>query len=313
MAQYRPEEDRRQTRPKCPAQKNTVQLLQLAASLLLFLAVFIGKGAFPHQTEGFRSGLNVCLTESPDLRTALSDLGASLADHASITGHVADFCAEVFGPIRQFEGQTAVPVFSPIPTLSHELEFLSAQPNTDMLLRHYCPAPGLPEQPEDPAPAAVGTVLEKGESCEPIPEDCSLDRISLGGLGTCVPVSGPITSAFGFRTHPISGTYSFHTGTDIAAETGTPIAALADGTVDFIGESDGFGLYIQLDHGNGIKSLYAHCSKLCASKGDAVCKGDRIAEVGSTGNSTGPHLHLELKNGDIRLDPALHIPLGETT
>lgn len=77
--------------------------------------------------------------------------------------------------------------------------------------------------------------------------------------------------------------------------------------MDYIGQDDSYGLYLQLDHGNGIKSFYAHCSKLCVSKGQLVAMGEKIAEVGSTGNATGPHLHLELKLDGMHLDPTQYV------
>ena len=78
-------------------------------------------------------------------------------------------------------------------------------------------------------------------------------------------------------------------------------------TVDYIGANDDHGLYLQIDHGNGIKSFYAHCSKLCVSQGQVVAAGEKVAEVGSTGVSTGPHLHLELKWNGLHLNPAYYV------
>ena len=93
---------------------------------------------------------------------------------------------------------------------------------------------------------------------------------------------------------------------------GDPIAAFAAGTVEYTGENDSYGLYLQVDHGNGVKSFYAHCSKIEVVKGQAVAMGDTVARIGSTGTSTGPHLHLELKFNKTHLNPAYYVDfLGE--
>lgn len=115
--------------------------------------------------------------------------------------------------------------------------------------------------------------------------------------GFAQPVCGVLTSSFGSR----SGRR--HTGIDIGADSGTDILAAAGGTVTFSGQMSGYGNYIIIDHGNGIETAYGHCSKLLAEKGENVRRGDKIALVGSTGNSTGPHLHFEIKiNGEF-VDP----------
>lgn len=119
---------------------------------------------------------------------------------------------------------------------------------------------------------------------------------SLNGVTLTVkPVSGTITSRFGSRESIRS---SGHTGLDIAAPKGTKIKAAASGTVIFAGYSGGYGNVVKISHGDGIKTYYAHCSKLYVKKGQTVSAGDVIAAVGSTGNSTGNHLHFEVvKNG----------------
>lgn len=112
------------------------------------------------------------------------------------------------------------------------------------------------------------------------------------------PVSGTITSRFGRRS---SGT---HKGLDIATSTGTPISAAAGGTVSYAGwNSTGYGNFVLIDHGNGVQTGYAHCSALYVSVGQYVSQGQTIAAVGSTGNSTGPHLHLEVRINGVCQNP----------
>ena len=118
---------------------------------------------------------------------------------------------------------------------------------------------------------------------------------------------GRLWSEYGYREHPIDGEYKFHSGVDLGAESGTDILAFAAGTVEFIGYSDAYGNYLQVDHGQGIKSFYAHCSTLCVKKGQRVDMGECIARVGSTGSATGPHLHFELRCAGQVIDPGYYI------
>lgn len=114
---------------------------------------------------------------------------------------------------------------------------------------------------------------------------------------------GNITSPFGWRVHPITGNYSFHAGVDIAYEHGTQIGALFPGKVVFSNWWEGYGNVVILAHDNGTNTVYAHCSALYVKTGQSVNAGDLIVAVGSTGNSTGPHLHLELWQNNQYIDP----------
>ena len=114
-----------------------------------------------------------------------------------------------------------------------------------------------------------------------------------------LPEAFTITSGFGERVDPFTGESAFHTGADIAAPAGTPVLAAADGTVTVANATDpwggGYGYYIKLDHGSGTETLYAHCSAICVTPGQTVRRGEVIGYVGSTGNSTGNHLHFEVR------------------
>lgn len=109
---------------------------------------------------------------------------------------------------------------------------------------------------------------------------------------------GYISSAYGYRSDPFTGKRAFHKGVDIPSAEGAPIFALAAGVVTYAGEKPGFGKMIEIDHGKGYTTRYAHISKIAVKTGDRVDQNQAIAEIGSTGRSTGPHLHLEmLKDG----------------
>lgn len=121
------------------------------------------------------------------------------------------------------------------------------------------------------------------------------------GIALIKPISGTITSRFGTRSR---GT---HTGLDIAASSGTSIKAAANGTVEFAGYKGSYGNLVVISHGNGIETYYGHCSKIYVSAGSSVNQGDVISAVGSTGNSTGPHLHLEVRVNGVAKNPQNYV------
>ena len=131
-------------------------------------------------------------------------------------------------------------------------------------------------------------------------------RTPTGTLQWPLPVAGTITSQFGHRVDPITGEVSSHTGTDIACAEGTPILAAADGTVTVANGLDSwggsYGYYIQIDHGGGLETLYAHCSSICVTTDQQVQAGQVIGYVGHTGRATGSHLHLEVHVNGSRTD-----------
>lgn len=121
------------------------------------------------------------------------------------------------------------------------------------------------------------------------------------------PAAGPISSPFGPRPNPTGPGYDFHPGIDIAADEGAPIHAAAPGRVIQAGPDGGYGNVVVIDHGNGVTTKYGHCSQTFATIGEQVSAGDEIAAVGSTGHSTGPHLHFEVRAGDKPVDPSLFL------
>ena len=128
---------------------------------------------------------------------------------------------------------------------------------------------------------------------------------SIHGIKLAVtPIEGTITSRYGVSS---SIRKSTHTGLDISAVTGTDIKVVADGTVISAGYSGSYGYLVKVDHGNGVETWYAHTSKMYVKKGDTVKAGDVIAAVGSTGNSTGPHLHLEIRIDGKTVNPQKYL------
>ena len=322
-------------RGKGLSRKERARLTQLGICLAVFLTLFLGKGIFPDKLAEVHRKLEEVLVADTDFREAFSALGEALSGEDSILGQVGDFCVEVFGGSGSGQAQLAaveqnlsaqIVFLNGDSSLNQQAEqYLRLTPSEGQLLsgaeeQQAAEEPAQPEaqtpQPEEtqeepqeePAVAPVGAVVTNVEYSGPeLPANYTMDELSLGELETVTPVLGHLWSEYGYRDHPINGTYTFHNGVDLGGGMGDPIAAFADGVVEYVGENDAHGLYLQLDHGNGIKSFYAHCSKICVTQGQQVSKGEKVAEVGSTGVSTGPHLHLELKVNGIHVNPVYYI------
>jgi murein DD-endopeptidase MepM/ murein hydrolase activator NlpD len=123
------------------------------------------------------------------------------------------------------------------------------------------------------------------------------------------PVEGESTDSFGVRGNPFGGGSSeFHPGQDIAAPRGTPVFAAADGTVSQAGWQNGYGQTVVIDHGNGLTTRYGHLSRIEVAAGQDLKRGEQLGQVGSTGRSTGPHLHYEVRIGDVPVSPLHYLP-----
>ena len=136
------------------------------------------------------------------------------------------------------------------------------------------------------------------------------ERLDALRVPSVPPVDGPVGSGFGVRSDPFTGRDALHTGLDFPAEPGTPILASAGGVVVTAGWSAEYGNMVELDHGQGLLTRYAHGRALHVEPGQIVKPGERIAEVGTTGRSTGPHLHFEVLVGGVRQDPARFLAAG---
>ena len=152
---------------------------------------------------------------------------------------------------------------------------------------------------------AVGKIIGGGE-------DIGTEQAAKGTTFAAYTVSAPVTvpvenarltSPFGYRTNPVSGNYGFHTGIDLAAPEGTPVAAAFSGKVTDSGENDVWGKYVLLEHSDGFETYYCHLSDIYAPEGTVLRGGETLGLVGSTGWSTGPHLHFEVRIDGIRVDP----------
>lgn len=293
------------------ADREKRRLLQLGASLVLFLLVFVGRGIFPVQMEAIGEALNSDL----DFSKAISAFGREMEEQNGLTSGLDLLISFFSGDTGEAEQkENAAPEVSlTIPTLPPYSQRLKEHkiPEDSSDSSQTAETPEETEQPdgepteEEPVVTAVAQLYSADG--EALPERVSYEYYNLGLEEMVVPAMGAITSGFGFRDHPVSGDYSFHTAVDVAVDVGTEILAFADGAVRYIGESDVFGLYVKVDHDNGVSTFYAHCDELLVSKGDEVAGGQVIALSGETGNATGPHLHFSLEKDGIRLDPEYYL------
>jgi murein DD-endopeptidase MepM/ murein hydrolase activator NlpD len=282
---------------------------------VLFGVVFFGKGAAP--VSDFRETLLGLIRSDADFPGAFAAAGEAVFHGEPVLDTLGKLAVEVFGAgqPQQSAASNDQPSVGQVSALA--LTALAQRPTSQTVLAQLRASPvelaageetgqggeGDTQEPEPvQVPAYIGPAL---------PEGYSMDYYDLGLSETVTPVLGTLTSSYGYRDHPVSGEYLFHAGVDLAAQTGTPVRAFAAGTVDYVGESEAYGLYIQLDHGNGVKTFYCHCSALYAQKGEQVAVGQTIAAVGQTGNATGPHLHLEVKRDDVRLNPIYYVETAQ--
>lgn len=285
------------------------RLSQLLVCLALFLAVFMGRGIFPEQMDQVGQELRAVIRSDTDLEAVFSSLGQVV--------HQGGPALEALETLWT-GGRSAV--WQPYPltvddaSADQELSRLRAGAMLGAQLLEggesgaWSSGPSAPEEGQTETDAA-STGEEAGYDGPPPPENTTMEDLPLGldASETVAPVMAAVSSPYGWREHPIDEEEKFHAGVDLAANYGEPIGAFADGTVDYIGESPAYGQYLQLRHAGGVTTFYAHCSKLCVQQGQEVEKGEKVAEVGDTGNVTGAHLHFEMKIDGVLVDPLYYI------
>ncbi|OUN01989.1 peptidase M23 [Flavonifractor sp. An92] len=293
------------------------RLLQLLVCTLLFAVVLVGKGVFPQRLNEARETLGAILHADTDFTAAFLSLGQSLEAGEPMGETLETLWSGVFAPEEGAELSASDHAGGGALTEAVAACLARGEAKgAEELLEGNWSQPqetgadpfagtGAPALPEEEAEPAVVHVDYDGPA---LPANTTMDQYALGLSETVSPVVGWVSSPFGWREHPVYGEEKFHNGVDLAVNTGTPIGAFAAGTVEYIGDSpDEYGLYLQIDHGNGVKSFYAHCSQLCVQQGQTVAAGETVALAGETGNATGPHLHFEVKFQGVRLNPVYYI------
>ena len=301
------------------------RLGQLVMCLVLFLVVFVGKGAFPERLSGVRERLLEIIRADTDFKAAFTQVGESVSKGEPMLDTLGTLWVDVFGggaipasggsaghrsALFQQEAQRLLEGARGEESISAWAQQILPQ-RREPQAQEPEPQPETEQEPAAVAPPEAEPAVVHVEYDGPaLPDNATMDRYNLKALGvtdTVTPALGWLSSPFGWREHPIEGEERFHNGVDLAVNTGTDVLAFAAGTVDYIGDSPIYGLYLQLDHGNGLKTFYAHCSKLCVQQGQQIALGEKVAESGSTGNSTGPHLHFEMKLNGVLLNPLYYI------
>lgn len=292
------------------------RITQLVVCLALFLAVFIGKGIFPERIADLREQVLGLLRGDTDFQAVFADLGQSISKGEPMLDTLGDAWSQMLGGEEAKTGGTA----GENALYAAQAAWLSGfgrQEGTGTLGLKIdpqatpavaaTPAPQ-PEATAEPTPTPEPAVEHVDYAGPALPDNTSMDKYRLDVGETVSPVMGVLTSPFGWREHPVDGEEKFHNGVDLAVNTGTQVKAFANGVVDYIGDDpDQYGLYLQISHANGVKSFYAHCSQLLVSQGQTVKAGDTVALSGDTGNTTGPHLHLELRFNGVRINPIYYI------
>lgn len=286
------------------------RLLQLAVCVILFGVVLVGKGVFPQRMEEAGTRILELIHADTDFQAVFSRLGERIEGSGPVGEGLAEAWTAVFGVSGK-----------PVSVSCNGTLWAWENSRTDL------PENGifgwLAQMPaEEEAPFAETFAAHRTEAEETgvvpvdydgpaLPANATMDRYDLGLAETVTPALGWVSSSFGWREHPVDGGEKFHNGVDLAVNTGTAVGAFAAGTVDYIGDSPIYGLYLQLDHGGGVKSFYAHCEELLVQQGQQVAAGETVALSGATGNATGPHLHFELKKDGILLNPLYYIETTE--
>ena len=325
-------------RPKRPARSSEGQgdrrrLVQLLVSLVLFLLVYIGRGVFPALFDLWGNAIlndvdfsaafqefSQAVSDGRPLRESLEALGVRILGGEPEIGGPETNEPEANGPEPAEKAPVKVVLLGQTPGAG--LVWLNAHgimtgTGTEKTVDEPPPPPASqePETADTPAAEPAQPLPEKAvpqeydEDGSKLPSNVSFAFYELGLPETVDPVTGPVTSTFGYRICPIDKVLEFHLALDIGAAEGTEIGAFADGVVEYIGEDDTFGQYLKINHANGVSSFYAHCSKLLVRKGMTVTCGQTVALVGHTGKATGPHLHFTIEKDGVRLDPAHYVGL----
>lgn len=306
------------------------QLVQLVICAVLFVTVVVAKVFLPAKLDSFGAKIAGAMQKNMDVVEVFSAVGRAFSGEADLDNTLNDVYQAVFEPESEAveTAATAPASFVPLPTAETTFcQFRQKKCHADSWLQlnrqsiasdsesvtasssvpsEVTPESTLPEnvEPESTAQTErLSCVLYAGET---LPEGVCIERKDYH-FSYCIPVNGILSSGFGFRVHPIDGVRRFHYGVDLAADTGTEIDSFAAGTVDAVGKSNSYGKYLIIDHAEGCRTLYAHCSKIMVSAGKSVKMGEKIAEVGESGIATGPHLHFEVHDGDTYLNPLYYV------
>lgn len=279
--------------------KDLRRLAQLVACGGVFVLLVAAKLLLPARMAAFNQRLSSAMERNVDVQAVFSAVGRAFSGE--------NVMEEVYQAVFQPQTEGASPTGT-LRTEDMKTRTVKLRDNGALdTLRSYR------EEPETPEPAAPSETPEASNlayvlySQENLPSGVRMDQVLLGFDYSPPLAGGVLSSDFGYREHPVEGEERFHYGVDLAADAGTEVDCFADGTVTAVGESSSYGRYCVVSHPEGYATLYAHCSRVTASSGAAVKRGQKIAEVGETGMATGPHLHFELQRDGAYLNPIYYV------
>ena len=252
---------------------------RMLVSSLIFVVVTIVKLLFPEQTEAIRKQTVSLIDMDMDYRPFVTEVGSILTK---------DSVYEVMG-VTEIQKSVITPIdlLQSSESMVHDNIHQTDESSIASKIESFLLSQEAYSEYEIPVNVFYGCI-------EP-----SFSFVS--------PVKGVCASGFGYRVHPIDGVVSFHYGTDYDVNEGTHIQAFADGMVSAVGEEAGYGKYVCIDHEDGWRSLYAHCSDVKVTSGQRIQRGEVIGESGATGRVTGPHLHFELMHDGIYTNPEFYL------
>ncbi|NLL39225.1 MAG: M23 family metallopeptidase [Clostridiales bacterium] len=305
--------------------KNTGRTVRLLACLGIALITLLIKLIFPGASATMKREILPVLDSSVDYKAAFSSMGRFFTGDSDFSKAFNDMVAFLITGKEAIKAG-AVPEGESVPVLgrsavgaqtlgnpnifpgsgqplSQGAEIAVFEDNRSFAALQTTPAPHEPQEKNE-----VETFLESQSLFYgyDIPEDVIVEKIELP-FEYIKPVDGILSSGFGYRVHPVDNEVKFHYGLDYDAPEGADILSFADGTVLVSGESSTLGYYLIVSHGDGFVTQYFHCKKLHVLSGDQVEKGMKIAEVGQTGNATGPCLHFEIIQNGSYLNPEYYL------
>ena len=244
-------------------------LLNVVVCGVVFVVLIALKLLLPEKMTGVRGAVGAWLVRDADFTSAFSALGHAVSGEGSALDAIEGAYIAVFGGEKRAK------------EVSGAAEIADGGAEPDAAETEALPPRAYPERTDA--------------------------RQHILGFDYTTPLLGVMTSSFGWREDPATEREAFHYGVDLAADEGAEIDCFADGMVGVVAESVELGKYLTVHHENGVMTLYAHCSRITVPSGAAVKRGDKLAEVGSTGNATGPHLHFEIHDGEVYLDPVYYL------
>lgn len=261
--------------------------LRLWSCIVIFAMAVCVRAIAPQFSRSISETVLRTIDRDVDYHAAFGAVGSFVSGERTLSEAVA---------VIKGAGEEAAPAAATLPTMSG-----AAQHNLQSMYLQCLEA----DMAAEPAMAeGTGVIYEAEESL--LPDNVCAELVELP-FDYSRPVAGAQTSKFGYREHPIDGVNKFHYGNDFMADEGEDIFAFADGHIAASGKSQTAGNYLIISHGNGWTTQYFHCSKIYATSGSPVKRGDVIAAAGHTGAATGPHLHFELIRDGVYHDPGLYI------